>query len=122
MKNDNFILINEVGLRDGLQGVSQEVTIEQRLKIIDILIESGLKNIQVCSFVNPKKIPQMNNVEELVKKLPKKNDVSFSAFILNQYGLIKNYEKTPSNRNDNTRFSSTDNGFLSRNTFTPTYL
>ena len=34
MKNDNFILINEVGLRDGLQGVSQEVTIEQRLKII----------------------------------------------------------------------------------------
>ena len=87
MKDDNFILINEVGLRDGLQGVSQEVTIEQRLKIIDILIESGLKNIQVCSFVNPKKIPQMNNVEELVKKLPKKNDVSFSAFILNQYGL-----------------------------------
>ena len=45
MKDDNFILINEVGLRDGLQGVSQEVTIEQRLKIIDILIESGLKNI-----------------------------------------------------------------------------
>lgn len=87
MKDDNFILINEVGLRDGLQGVSQEVTIEQRLKIIDILIESGLKNIQVCSFVNPKKIPQMKNVEELVKKLPKKNDVSFSAFILNQYGL-----------------------------------
>ena len=30
MKDDNFILINEVGLRDGLQGVSQEVTIEQR--------------------------------------------------------------------------------------------
>ena len=87
MKDDNFILINEVGLRDGLQGVSQEVTIEQRLKIIDILIESGLKNIQVCSFVNPKKIPQMKNVEELVKKLPKKDDVSFSAFILNQYGL-----------------------------------
>ena len=81
MIDDNFILINEVGLRDGLQGVSQEVTIEQRLKIIDILIESGLKNIQVCSFVNPKKIPQMKNVEELVKKLPKKDDVSFSAFI-----------------------------------------
>ena len=87
MKNDNFILINEVGLRDGLQGVAQEVTIEQRIKIIDLLIESGIKNIQVCSFVNPKKIPQMNNTEELVKKLPKKSDVSFSAFILNQYGL-----------------------------------
>ena len=87
MKNDNFILINEVGLRDGLQGVAQEVTIEQRIKIIDLLIMSGIKNIQVCSFVNPEKIPQMNNVEELVKKLPKKSDVSFSAFILNQYGL-----------------------------------
>ena len=87
MKNDNFILINEVGLRDGLQGVAQEVTIEQRIKIIDLLIKSGIKNIQVCSFVNPEKIPQMNNAEELVKKLPKKSDVSFSAFILNQYGL-----------------------------------
>jgi len=87
MKNDNFILINEVGLRDGLQGVAQEVTIEQRIKIIDLLIESGIKNIQVCSFVNPEKIPQMNNAEELVKKLPKRSDVSFSAFILNQYGL-----------------------------------
>ena len=87
MKDDNFILINEVGLRDGLQGVAQEVTIEQRIKIIDLLIESGIKNIQVCSFVNPEKIPQMNNAEELVKKLPKRSDVSFSAFILNQYGL-----------------------------------
>ena len=87
MKNDNFILLNEVGLRDGLQGVAQEVTIEQRIKIIDLLIESGIKNIQVCSFVNPEKIPQMNNAEELVKKLPKRSDVSFSAFILNQYGL-----------------------------------
>jgi len=87
MKNDNFILINEVGLRDGLQGVSEEVTIEQRIKIIDLLIKSGIKNIQVCSFVNPEKIPQMNNAEELVKKLPKRSDVSFSAFILNQYGL-----------------------------------
>ena len=38
-------------------------------------------------FVNPEKIPQMNNAEELVKKLPKRSDVSFSAFILNQYGL-----------------------------------
>ena len=87
MKNDNFILINEVGLRDGLQGVAQEVTIEQRIKIIDLLIKSGIKNIQVCSFVNPEKIPQMNNAEELVKKLPKRSDFSFSAFILNQYGL-----------------------------------
>ena len=81
------MIINEVGLRDGLQGVAQEVTIEQRIKIIDLLIKSGIKNIQVCSFVNPEKIPQMNNAEELVKKLPKRSDVSFSAFILNQYGL-----------------------------------
>ena len=87
MIDENFILINEVGLRDGLQGVTQKVAIEQRIKIIDILIESGLRAIQVCSFVNPKIIPQMNNAEELVKKLPKKRNISYSAFILNQYGL-----------------------------------
>ena len=87
MIDENFILINEVGLRDGLQGVAQKVAIEQRIKIIDILIESGLRAIQVCIFVNPKIIPQMNNAEELVKKLPKKRNISYSAFILNQYGL-----------------------------------
>ena len=70
MNHQSDITINEVGLRDGLQGVVQTVTTEQRINIITLLIEAGLRFIQVCSFVNPKKIPQMSKAEQLVKQLP----------------------------------------------------
>jgi len=41
MNHQSDITINEVGLRDGLQGVVQTVTIEQRINIITLLIEAG---------------------------------------------------------------------------------
>ena len=53
MIDKKFIFINEVGLRDGLQSIPKYVTIDKRLKIVELLIEAGLKHIQVCSFVNP---------------------------------------------------------------------
>jgi len=87
MNHQSDITINEVGLRDGLQGVVQTVTIDQRINIIKLLIEAGLRFIQVCSFVNPDKIPQMSNAEKLVKQLPQKDGVKYSSFVLNQIGL-----------------------------------
>ena len=66
MIDKKFIFINEVGLRDGLQSIPKYVTIDKRLKIVELLIEAGLKHIQVCSFVNPRKIPQMADVERFV--------------------------------------------------------
>ena len=87
MNHQSDITINEVGLRDGLQGVVQTVTTEQRINIITLLIEAGLRFIQVCSFVSPKKIPQMSNAEQLVKQLPQKDGMKYSSFVLNQIGL-----------------------------------
>ena len=92
MIDKKFIFINEVGLRDGLQSIPKYVTIDKRLKIVESLIEAGLKQIQVCSFVNPKKIPQMADVERFVNTLPKYNDVLYSAFILNQRGLGRAFD------------------------------
>jgi len=87
MNHQSDIMINEVGLRDGLQGVVQPVTTEQRINIITLLIEAGLRFIQVCSFVNPKKIPQMSKAEQLVKQLPQQDGIKYSSFVLNQIGL-----------------------------------
>ena len=56
---NNRVEIMEVGLRDGLQNVDQHISVDDRLTIIDGLIDSGIKNIQVASFVNPKKVPHV---------------------------------------------------------------
>lgn len=55
---DKNINILEVGPRDGFQNLKQMLTTEQKLKIIDGLIDAGVKELEVTSFVSPKAIPQ----------------------------------------------------------------
>ena len=86
------INIIEVGIRDGLQVVDKFIPTEQKLDFINGFIDSGIKNIQVTSFVNPKKVPQTSDAEDLVKKLPVVNDVEYSALIFNQRGIERAIE------------------------------
>ncbi len=79
--------IMEVGLRDGLQIIKKDISIEYKLSIIESLIESGIRNIQVTSFVNPKRVPSMADAEELVKLLPIVKGVQFSGLVFNQIGV-----------------------------------
>ena len=79
--------IMEVGLRDGLQIIKKDISIDYKLSIIDSLIESGIRNIQVTSFVNPKRVPSMADAEELVKLLPIVKGVQFSGLVFNQIGV-----------------------------------
>lgn len=53
--------IVEVGPRDGLQNEKQIISLEDKKKLIDRLSESGLKAVEVGSFVSPKWVPQMAN-------------------------------------------------------------
>ena len=59
--------IMEVGLRDGLQIIKKDISIDYKLSIIKSLIESGVRNIQVTSFVNPKRVPSMADAEVEVR-------------------------------------------------------
>ena len=79
--------IMEVGLRDGLQMIEKDISIKYKLSIINDLIESGIRNIQVASFVNPKRVPSMADADELVKLLPIEKGVQFSGLIFNQMGV-----------------------------------
>ena len=66
MKMANYpksVVIEEQGLRDGLQGEAQVVPTAKKLEIIETLVAAGLKRIQVASFVNPQIIPQMADAE-----------------------------------------------------------
>jgi len=77
----------EVGLRDGIQREEKIIPTEMKLEYIKGLMDAGLKEIQVTSFVNPKIVPQMADAADLAKLLPVSDEVTFSALVLNLKGL-----------------------------------
>jgi hydroxymethylglutaryl-CoA lyase len=81
------IIIEEQGLRDGLQTLSMTISIAKKIEWIQQLVAAGLKRIQVTSFVHPNLVPQMADAEELIKALPKNESVIFSALVLNTKGV-----------------------------------
>jgi hydroxymethylglutaryl-CoA lyase len=77
----------EVGPRDGLQMEREVVPTAVKADLIDRLLRAGLKRIEVASFVNPKKVPQMADAEELLARLHRPPDVWFTGLVLNRKGL-----------------------------------
>jgi len=87
MNFPNSVRLIEVGLRDGFQFESKVAPTELKLEIISELVQAGLKHLQIASFVNPKRVPQMADAEELLRRLPKHDGVVFSGLVLNTKGL-----------------------------------
>lgn len=83
------VLINEVGLRDGLQNQPRLVSSAQKLRLAELLLDSGIKNLEVTSFVHPKLVPQMADAEAVVAGLPRREGVRYSALIPN----LKGYQR-----------------------------
>lgn len=83
------IIIHDVGLRDGLQIEKEIVPLEKKIEWIKGLMEAGIDIIQVGSFVNPKKVPQMADTEQIFTQLSKikKTEMIFSALVLNEKGV-----------------------------------
>ncbi len=85
------IIIHEVGPRDGLQVEKTVVPQDQKIKWIEQLMTSGIKLIQVGSFVNPQKVPQMGDTDQLFSYFSqpgkKPADVVLSGLVLNEKGL-----------------------------------
>jgi hydroxymethylglutaryl-CoA lyase len=88
-KNTPQVLLEDETLRDGLQVESRFFSLEEKFGIYQHLTEAGIGRIQVASFVNPKRVPQMAGAEELIREI-KRRDVEgplISALILNDQGL-----------------------------------
>jgi len=85
------IIIHEVGMRDGLQAENEVVPTDQKIKWIKQLAQTGVDIIQLGSFVNPKRMPQMADTDELFKyfSIPenKLSNVLLSGLVLNEKGL-----------------------------------
>jgi hydroxymethylglutaryl-CoA lyase len=79
--------VYEVGPRDGLQNELRTLATEDKARLIEALILSGLKRIEVSSFVSPRWIPQLADAEKLIGMLPRRDDVIFTALVPNLKGL-----------------------------------
>jgi hydroxymethylglutaryl-CoA lyase len=79
--------IHEEGPREGFQIEPGPIATEQKVELIDALSETGLTEIQVASFVNPKKVPGWADAERVVAGFKRKPGVRYTALWLNEKGL-----------------------------------
>ncbi len=84
-----FVEFHEEGPREGFQIEKTVYPIEQRVELIDLLSETGLKHIQVGSFVSPTYVPQMADTGELFNRIKRKSGVNYTALWLNEKGFLK---------------------------------
>ena len=82
-----WVTLVEVGPRDGFQFEKTVIPTGLKLEIIQGLVAAGIKNLQVTSFVNPRKVPQMADAEDVVRGLPQDGSVCFTGLVLNRIGL-----------------------------------
>ncbi|XP_050310024.1 hydroxymethylglutaryl-CoA lyase, mitochondrial isoform X5 [Anthonomus grandis grandis] len=86
-RNKSFIKIVEVGPRDGLQNEPTLIPSNIKINLIDQLSETGLKAIEVTSFVSPKWVPQMADNTEVFRGINRKVGISYPVLVPNMKGL-----------------------------------
>ncbi|MDQ1396091.1 MAG: hydroxymethylglutaryl-CoA lyase, partial [Acidimicrobiaceae bacterium] len=77
----------EVSPRDGLQNDDVVVGTDTKIELIDRAIAAGVRRIEVASFVDPRRVPQMADAEAVLSGLGPRPDVSFIGLVLNARGF-----------------------------------
>jgi hydroxymethylglutaryl-CoA lyase len=81
------VSVYEVSPRDGLQNESSTVQTHAKIRLIEALLEAGLKRIEVTSFVSPRWIPQMADADQVARLAPRRPGVTYTALCPNGRGL-----------------------------------
>jgi hydroxymethylglutaryl-CoA lyase len=81
------VQIVEVSPRDGLQNESALLPTEAKAELIKRAVDAGLRRVEVASFVNAKRVPQMADAEALLAALPRDGRASYIGLVLNRRGL-----------------------------------
>jgi hydroxymethylglutaryl-CoA lyase len=87
MHLEDNIFIEENSPRDGIQNERALFTFEERVELIDALSRCGFRRIQIGSFVDPRRIPQMAFTEQVCERINRVPGVVYSALVLNRKGL-----------------------------------
>jgi hydroxymethylglutaryl-CoA lyase len=81
------VSIYEMSPRDGLQSEPELVPLEGKRRLIEALVATGLRRIEITSFVSPKWVPQLADAEELARTVRPPEGVTFGALCPNARGL-----------------------------------
>ncbi len=78
------INIIDITMRDGLQNEEKFLPLEGKLHIAEKLIDAGVKKIEVGSMSHVKYVPQFRDIDDLMRALPKRDDVEYTVLALNK--------------------------------------
>ena len=81
-----MVIINDVGPRDGLQSQAKILDVNDRVRLIRAIADSGINNIEVGAFVSPKAVPAMAATDEVLNQTQDLNQVNQTVLIPNQRG------------------------------------
>lgn len=82
-----FVQINEEGPREGFQIEKGPIATARKIELIDALSQTGLRHLQIVSFVNPKAVPGMADAEDVVRGITPKPGVAYTGLWLNEQGF-----------------------------------
>ena len=85
--DSHAVEIIEVGPRDGLQSESQVLPTADKVEFVRRLERAGLRRIEVASFVNPKRVPQMADAEGVLAALVDAPKARYIGLVLNRKGF-----------------------------------
>jgi hydroxymethylglutaryl-CoA lyase len=80
------VIVTDVVGRDGFQDEPRIIPTEDKVRVIEGLVEAGVTSIEVTSFVHPKVVPQMADAEEVLSRVPRDRGVTYSALLPNLKG------------------------------------
>ncbi len=95
------VTVFEVGPRDGLQNEPDVLAPDVRAELVGRLVGAGLRAVEVASFVDPRRVPQMAEAEEVVAALERAEGVVLAGLALNEQG----YERLAACGLDEARFA-----------------
>ncbi len=81
------VTITEVGPRDGLQALSVWIPTDRKIRLVSDLVATGLHDLEVASFVNPARVPQMRDGRDVLSSVPRSPGVRYAALVPNLRGF-----------------------------------
>ena len=87
------VRIREVGLRDGFQNEPEVIATADKIRLAGMLAASGLKRMEITSFVRPDVIPQLADAAEVLAGVDRHDEIAYSVLIPNERGLERALEQ-----------------------------
>ncbi|HVE50413.1 MAG TPA: hydroxymethylglutaryl-CoA lyase [Casimicrobiaceae bacterium] len=80
------VRVTEVGTRDGFQAEPRFIATATKARIVDALIDAGVRHLEATSFVSPRAVPQLADAHELLSLITRRRDASLAALVPNARG------------------------------------